>query len=81
MSEQFNPNQIIQMIKNGANPQQLMMSFLQTRFSGTPFGDNLINLAQNNQTPQIEMIVRNICQSRGVDFDKEFAAFKKQLGL
>lgn len=77
----LNPTQIIQMIKNGANPQQLMMQFLQTRFSGTPFGDNLINLAQNNQTGEIEKIVRNICQQRGMDFDKEFASFKKQIGL
>ena len=77
----FDPNQIIQMIKNGANPQQLMMQYLQTRFSGTPFGDNLISLAQNNQTAEIEKIVRNIYQQRGMDFDKEFAAFKKYLGL
>jgi hypothetical protein len=44
-------------------------------------GQNLLRLAQNNQTADIEQIARNICAQRGIDFDKEFTAFKQQLGL
>jgi hypothetical protein len=44
-------------------------------------GQNLLSLAKAGNTADIEKIARNICASRGVDFDKEFAAFKQSLGL
>ena len=47
---------------------------------GTPFGDNLINLARQGNTAEIEKIARNITQQRGGDFDKEFNDFKKKMG-
>ncbi len=78
---QVNPAQIITMIKNGQNPQQLMLNFLEGNMRGTPMGDNLINLAKNNKTEEIEKIARNIYSQRGLDFDKEFMAFKQMLGL
>jgi hypothetical protein len=76
-----NPIQLIQMIKNGKNPQQLMMSFLENQIKGTPMGDNILALAKNNNSSAIEEIARNISSQRGIDFDKEFIAFKKMLGL
>ena len=80
-TQQFNPMQIIMAIKNGKNPQQIVMNILQERMSQTPMGQNLIALAQNNQTAQIEQIARNICNQRGIDFDKEFNSFKDSLGI
>ena len=44
-------------------------------------GQNLLTLAQNNDGKGIEQIARNLCAQRGLDFDKEFATFKQQLGL
>lgn len=78
---QVNPAQLVGMIKQGYNPQQLLMNVLETNMKGTPMGDNLLNLARNGQTGQIEMIARNIMAQRGIDFDKEFMNFKKSLGL
>ena len=72
MNYPVNPSQIIQMIKSGKNPQQLLLSILQGQMGNTPFGQNLLMLAQNNQSKDIELIARNICKQRGVDFDKEF---------
>ena len=43
----------------------------------TPFGANLLNLARNNNTKEIEKIARNLAAQRGIDFDKEFNAFKQ----
>ena len=80
-TQQFNPMQIIMAIRNGQNPQQIVMNMLQERMSQTPMGQNLITLAQNNQTAQIEQIARNICNQRGIDFDKEFNSFKDSLGI
>lgn len=76
----MNQMELIQMIRSGQNPQQLALSMLQN-ISNTPMGANLLNLANNNKTADIEQIARNLMQQRGVDFDKEFANFKSMLGL
>lgn len=77
-----NPMQIIQMIKGGANPQQLLMQIMrQSPISNTPVGANILQLLAEGRTQDIEKIVRNLTQSKGVDFDKEFLAFRQSLGL
>lgn len=75
------PNQMLQLIMSGANPQQLVLNYLEEQMKGTPLGANLINLAKNDKTDEIEQIARNICKQRGVDYDKEFGAFKKKYGF
>ena len=75
---QVNPMQLIMMIKQGQNPQQLMINILQQQMAGTPLGDNLLNLARQNNTAGIEQIARNMAAQRGIDFDEEFEAFKRQ---
>jgi hypothetical protein len=65
------------MIKNGQNPQQLLMNVLENQMQDTPLGANLLNLARNNNTAEIERIARNIASQKGVDYDKEFNAFKQ----
>ena len=74
------PNRLIQMIKQGQNPQQLMLSILENQ-AGTPMGANLLKLAQNGQTAEIEKIARNLCKEHGVDFDQEFMNFRRMLGV
>lgn len=76
-----NPMQLITMIKNGQNPQQLMMQVLETQMNDSPMRDNLLDLARRGDTAGIEKIARNLAQQRGVDFDKEFNAFRQMLGL
>ena len=78
---QVNPIELIQMIRSGKNPQQLMFSVLEGQMGGTPMGANLLNLARNGQTREIEQIARNLSQQQGIDFDKEFANFCKMLGI
>ena len=73
--------QFMQMVKSGSNPQTLMSNLLEQQAGKSPIGQNLIKLAKNNDTQGIEQIARNLCAQRGLDFDKEFAAFKQQLGL
>ena len=73
--------QFMQMVRSGGNPQTMMMNMLQQQAGNSPMGQNLLKLAQNNDGKGIEQIARNLCAQRGLDFDKEFAAFKQQLGL
>ena len=76
-----NPMQLIQMIKQGQNPQQLLLSILSQQ-ANTPLGKNLLTLAQNGQTKEIEQIARNLySQQGGKNIDQDFADFRKQWGL
>lgn len=77
----FDMNWFMGMIKQGYNPEQIMMNVLETQMKGTPMGDNLIALARSGNKKGIEQIARNMSAQRGLDFDKEFNAFRKQYGL
>ena len=55
-----NPNVLIQMIRQGKNPQQLLLSILQGEAYNNPLGKNLLNLAQQGRTDELEKVVRNI---------------------
>ena len=78
---QMDPKQLILMIKQGYNPQQLMLNFLEANMGHTPMGQNLLTLAKNGRTDEIERIARNLAAQQGRDFDKEFKAFKDRLGF
>ena len=73
--------QFIQAMRGGGNPQQMIINMLQQQAGNSPLGQNLLQMAQQNDGKGIEQIARNLCQQRGLDFDKAFAAFKQQLGL
>lgn len=77
----FQLDQIMMMMRNGHNPEVLVMNILETQMKGTPMGDNLINLARQGNTAEIEKIARNLTAQKGLDFDKEFSAFKQKLGF
>ena len=71
---------LLQAIRNGANPQQLIMEVLEGQMSSTPMGKNLLQLVKENKTAEIERIARNICAQNGIDYDKEFSSFKQSIG-
>lgn len=75
------PMQLIQMIKNGGNPQQLVISMLEQNSANNPVLENLLSLAKNNDKNGIENFARNMMKEKGLDFDKEFNAFRQSLGL
>ena len=74
-----NPMQLIQIIKSGQNPQQLVMNIMQQKGQNNPIINNALNMAQNGNISGLEMIGRNLAAQRGLDFDKEFNNFKNQL--
>ena len=63
------PKELVAMIKSGINPQQLTLNILKNQMSNTPMGQNLLSLAQNGNTAQIEQFARNYVASQGKDFD------------
>ena len=76
-----NPMMLIQMIRQGQNPQQLLMSILEGAAANNPVSSNLLDLVKNNRTGDIETFARNYFASQGKDFDKEFNAFKETFKL
>ena len=77
----FQMNWFMDQIKKGYRPEQITLSMMETKLKGTPMGDNLIKLAREGNGVEIEKIARNLAAQRGIDFDKEFAAFRKQFGF
>ena len=71
------PEYFIQMIRQGKNPEQLMMDFLQRQMGDSP----LLGMAQRRDNKGIEQFARNLVAQRGGDFDREFNAFKQSLGF
>lgn len=61
----FNLMQLIQMLKQQQNPMF----------------QNLASMIEKHDEAGIESLARNLMESQGKDFDKEFASFKKSLGL
>ena len=76
-----NPLMLIQMMKSGQNPQQLLMSILEGQAGTNPISANLLDMVKENRKGDIEQFARNYFASNGMDFDKEFNAFKQTYGL
>ena len=70
----MNPMQFLRAIKN---PQQFVMNMLKQ--NQDPMAIQLMQMVKNGNTNQIEQFARNICKERGMDFDKSFAEFMKQI--
>lgn len=74
-----NPMQLVQLIKGGQNPQQLLMGILQQQGNSNPIVQNAMGLAQNGNTQALQQIARNLAFQRGLNFDQEFNNFKNSL--
>ena len=70
---------VIMQLKNGANPQQIVMSMLQQGASQNPMAQNFLALANSHKTNDMERIVRNMYQAKGLDFDKASSELKEML--
>ena len=81
MTSNINPMQMMQFIQKGGNPQQFVMGMLEEQSQNNPMVANLLNLAKQNKTGDIEQIARNMLKEQGRDYDKEFANFKQMFGL
>lgn len=76
-----NPLDLINFVKSSSNPQQFMLNMLEERAGNNPMMQNLLQLAKQGKTKDIQQIARNTFKEQGRDFDKEFSDFKKTLGL
>ena len=58
----ISPADIVRMIRSGRNPEQIMLSLLENGVAqSNPIVANLVQLARNGRTQEIEQIARNLC--------------------
>ena len=76
---QVDPMRLIQMIKQGQNPEQLLMQVLEGQAGSNPMTANLLSLAKKKDAKSLEKIARNIFAQSGLDFDTEFNALMQML--
>lgn len=74
-------NAILNMMKNGGNPEQIVLSMLESRAAGNPMLETLLQLAQKGDTSGIEQVARNVVNEKGGNFDQQFSNFRKTLGV
>lgn len=67
-------NTIKNYIKQQGNPKDLLINFM-TQNNQNPMINNLIGMAKNGNTVEIEKFARNIFKEQGRNFDKEFSSF------
>lgn len=78
MSYNVDPAYLLMQMRQGKNPEQLMIDILEGEASQNPIVGNLLTMAKDNRTADIERFARNLAKEQGIDFDKEFSRFKKQ---
>lgn len=75
-----NPMMLIQMIRNGRNPEQLLMSILEGQAGSNPMTQNILSLAKKKDSQGLEQLARNLFAQKGMDYDTEFNALVHLLG-
>lgn len=67
----MNPMQLLQGIKN---PQQFVMNMMGENIQN-PIIKQLMGMAKEGKTKEVENFARNLCKEKGMDFDKDFSSF------
>ena len=79
-----NPQDMFKIISSFKNqdPSAIITNMVnEAAEQGNPIMQNLANLIKEGKTDEIESVVRNIAKERGVDYDKEFKAFRQTFRL
>lgn len=61
---------LINLVKKSNNPQALVMNMLEQQAGNNPILQNVIVMANSNNTQGIENIARNLAKEKGVNIDE-----------
>lgn len=79
-----NQQELLNLIKSFKNqdPSSIVSNMVnEAAQQGNPIMQNLADLIKKGDTKQIENVVRNAAKERGLDYDKEFKAFRQMFRL
>lgn len=69
-----NPMQMIKSMLGISTPKEMVMKMI-SQSNNNPIFNNLIEMANKNDTKGIEQFARNYMKEQGKDFDSEFSSF------
>ena len=70
---------IINALKQCGSPQKIGMQMMQTMGPQNNMFSQMINMANNGQTKDLEKMARQIFNQNGRSFDSEFSNFKNMI--
>lgn len=77
----MNPMQLMQMIRNGENPQQTIINMMKEQSGNNPVMNNAINMMEKGDNAGLEKLARNLCQEKGINPDDMLSRVKNQFGI
>lgn len=77
----MNPMQLIQMMKNGGNPQQMIMNMMRQQAGSNPVMNNALQMMEKGDNAGLENLARNLCKERNINPDEAFNQIKGQFGM
>lgn len=77
----MNPMQIMQMMKGGGNPQQMIMNMMRQQAGSNPVMNNALRMMEKGDNAGLEKLARNLCKERNINPDEAFNQIKGQFGM
>ncbi|VYT08620.1 Uncharacterised protein [uncultured Clostridium sp.] len=77
----MNPMQIMQIIKSGGNPQQMIMNMMKQQAGSNPVMNNALQMMEKGDNAGLENLARNLCSEKGINPDEAFNQIKGQFGM
>lgn len=77
----INPMQVIQMMKSGGNPQQMIMNMMKNQAGSNPVMNNALQMMEKGNNAGLEKLARNLCSEKGINADEAFNQIKGQFGM
>ena len=77
----MNPMQLMQMIRNGGNPQQAIINIMKNQSANSPVINNAINMMEKGDSAGLEKLARNLCKEKGINPDDMLSQVKNQFGI
>ena len=77
----MNPIQLMQMMKGGGNPQQMIMNMMKQQAGNNPVMNNALQMMEKGDNAGLEKLARNLCSEKGINPDEAFNQIKVQFGM
>lgn len=77
----FNPMTLMQMMRSGGNPKQMLMNLLSQQASNNPVMRNALDMVQHGDSQGIEKLARNLAKEKGIDADEAVSKLKQYFGM
>ena len=71
----------MQMMKNGGNPQQMIMNMMRQQAGNNPVMNNALQMMEKGDNAGLENLARNLCKERNINPDEAFNQIKGQFGM